>query len=71
MALGGRPQKDEGHEPKNLSLDRETRHVLKLVKSNFRRESEFVERAIKELAAAPSFSFIFVNEKRPPNSSSS
>jgi len=59
MALGGRPPEDDGHEAKNLSLDRESRQILSLVRTNFGKQSPFVERAIKELASKPSFSFMF------------
>jgi hypothetical protein len=65
LALGGRPPEDEGHEAVNLSLDRETRVVLRLVRTNFGKQSPFVERAIKEVVAKPSFSFMFKIEKNP------
>jgi hypothetical protein len=63
MTLGGRPPEDEGHEAKNLSLDRESKWILSLVKTNCGKQSTFVERAIKELAAKKSFSFMFLKEK--------
>ncbi|OLD01862.1 MAG: hypothetical protein AUJ07_10425 [Crenarchaeota archaeon 13_1_40CM_3_53_5] len=63
MTLGGRPEEGGGHRAKNFSLDRETRHVLGLVRKNYGRESEFVERAIREFASKASFSHWFTGGK--------
>jgi hypothetical protein len=65
MTLGGRPSEDEGHEAVNLSLDRETREILKLVRTNFGKQSPFVEQALKERVAKPSFSFMYRTGKNP------
>ena len=65
MTLGGRPPEDEGHEAVNLSLDRETREVLRLVRTNFGKQSPFVERAIKEFVTKPSYSFMYKMRKNP------
>ena len=60
MSLGGRPPEEGGHKAKNLSLDVPTWRILSIVKTNYGRESTFVERAIKELAVQPSFSAWFL-----------
>jgi len=59
MGLGGRTPEEGGHKPKNLSLDGPTWQILSVVKTNFGKESTFVERAIRDLAAKPSFSAWF------------
>jgi hypothetical protein len=63
LTLGGRPPEDEGHEAVNLSLDQKTRRILEVVRANYRKQSTFVERAIKELASKPSFSAWFATKK--------
>ena len=58
MTLGGRPKKDKGHRAKNLSLDLFTINVLTEVRLKNGNESEFVEKAVKELAGKLSFSCV-------------
>ncbi len=56
MTLGGAPLRDGGHSSKNLTLDKKTIEVLTEVRLKNGNESQFAERAIRELADRLSFS---------------